>query len=88
MERALDAERTPVGQRRYPNWWARDPSQDERLKGLEEVVEAVRCASDVLCCPSDTGDYEPGPPVMTPLQLAALLRKAAERIEELTEPGP
>jgi hypothetical protein len=73
---------------RYTNTW-NDPSQDERWEGLLHIAEAIHSTHAALKAGAQiqltglVGTLEAGQ-VLSPLELAALLQRAAERIQEMT----
>ena len=73
--------------RRYPNWWVMDPAHDPRFDVLPRLAAAIEDASDLAwgSIVYDRANPDPAvPPIFSPLQLAAMFREAAERIEGYT----
>ena len=73
---------------RLPNWWDRHPSEDPRFKGMMRVAWAM---GDALEFAAGTYEYDRELTandedfIPQPLDLVAMLRELATRIESLTE---
>ena len=75
--------------RRLPNWWTLDTYRDPRFEGLYQISAAIEDAGDLAwgSIVYDRQHPDPAvPPIYAPLELAAMLRAAAARIEALTKP--
>lgn len=74
---------------RHPNWWVLTPCRDSRFEGLQRLRSAIEDAEDLAwgSIVYDRASPEPNTPfIPSPLELAAMLRCAAENIEALTLP--
>ena len=70
---------TVFERRRFPNWWTTHPDFDPRFRGLLDLSKGIAYVFDFASGDSDD-DL-----VLTPSELAACLREAAEQIEMWTD---
>lgn len=69
------------------NWWNIHPFEDPRFEGLLGISFAVSDALDLASGHFNNGEAEHNLEIYkirTPLELAILMRKATDRIDELT----
>ena len=74
---------------RHPNWWVLNPDRDSRFEGLQRLRSAIEEADDLAwgSIAYDRENPDPDCPfIPSPLELASMLRHAAENIEALTLP--
>ena len=84
-----ESEMTTWHRPRLANWWVFDPHRDSRFEGLHRITSAIEDAGYLAwgSIAYDRQNPDPSAPyIPSPLELATMLRRAAENIEALTAP--